>query len=216
MDVLGSVRQPSTFRMLIWPEASNAQNSIAAVSADGSTVCVLIRRLNSSVQTLDRIGGPGAAPLARRHAADWRSVRWKGRPLTRDKESPRVSNFIQTRVGHSARSLKGGSPRSAKEEYSHEGLVSPRSAVRSRDLRNDPDLSASNAAWSRTERRWGEGHHLWARAACKPSSGTSRIPSNPACCSSRRLLGRAFSAASLLAVAACPLRPESDRCRSKC
>jgi hypothetical protein len=28
-------------RMLIWPEASNAQNSIAAVSADGSTVCVL-------------------------------------------------------------------------------------------------------------------------------------------------------------------------------
>ena len=48
MDVLASVRQPSTFRMLIWPEASNAQNSIAAVSADGSTVCVLIRRLNSS------------------------------------------------------------------------------------------------------------------------------------------------------------------------
>jgi hypothetical protein len=38
MDVLASVRQPSTFRMLIWPEASNAQNSIAAVSADGSTV----------------------------------------------------------------------------------------------------------------------------------------------------------------------------------
>jgi hypothetical protein len=34
--------------MLIWPEASRAQNSIAAVSADGSTVCVLIRRLNSS------------------------------------------------------------------------------------------------------------------------------------------------------------------------
>jgi formate dehydrogenase subunit gamma len=34
--------------MLIWPEASNAHNSMAAVSADGSTVCVLIRRLNSS------------------------------------------------------------------------------------------------------------------------------------------------------------------------
>src|SRR6266702_2468738 len=48
MDVLASVRQPSTFRMLIWPEASNAQNSIAAVSADGSTGCVLILRLNSS------------------------------------------------------------------------------------------------------------------------------------------------------------------------
>src|SRR4051812_50092198 len=46
----GSARvcQPSTLRMVIWPEASSAQNSIAAVSAEGSTVCVLIRRLNSS------------------------------------------------------------------------------------------------------------------------------------------------------------------------
>src|ERR687886_662519 len=34
--------------MLIWPEASKAQNSMAAVSAEGSTVCVLMRRLNSS------------------------------------------------------------------------------------------------------------------------------------------------------------------------
>src|SRR6266571_1655122 len=34
--------------MLICPEASSAQNNIAAVSADGSRVCVLIRRLNSS------------------------------------------------------------------------------------------------------------------------------------------------------------------------
>ena len=34
--------------MVIWPEASKAQNSMAAVSADGSTVCVLMRRLNSS------------------------------------------------------------------------------------------------------------------------------------------------------------------------
>src|SRR4051812_49915945 len=34
--------------MVIWPEASSAQNSIAAVSAEGSAVWVLIRRLNSS------------------------------------------------------------------------------------------------------------------------------------------------------------------------
>ena len=34
--------------MLICPEASSAQNNIAAVSAEGSTVWVLIRRLNSS------------------------------------------------------------------------------------------------------------------------------------------------------------------------
>src|SRR4051794_11040202 len=48
MGFVASVCQPSTLRMLIWPDASNAQNSIAAVSADGSTVCVLILRLNSS------------------------------------------------------------------------------------------------------------------------------------------------------------------------
>jgi hypothetical protein len=55
------------------------------------------------------------------------------------------------------------------KEKNYEGLVSHRSAVRSRDLRNDPDLSASNATWCRTERRWGEGHHLRAR----PSSSTA-------------------------------------------
>src|SRR3981189_3862850 len=40
--------QPSTLRIVIWPEASRAQNNIAAVSAEGRTVWVLIRRLNSS------------------------------------------------------------------------------------------------------------------------------------------------------------------------
>ena len=33
--------------MVIWPYANSAQNSMAAVSAEGSMVCVLIRRLNS-------------------------------------------------------------------------------------------------------------------------------------------------------------------------
>ena len=40
--------QQANLRMLIWPEASSAQNNMAAVSAEGSTVWVLIRRLNSS------------------------------------------------------------------------------------------------------------------------------------------------------------------------
>src|SRR6266550_3085531 len=48
MGFVASVCQPSTLRMLICPDASSAQNNIAAVSADGSTVCVLILRLNSS------------------------------------------------------------------------------------------------------------------------------------------------------------------------
>lgn len=34
--------------MVIWPEASNAQNNITAVSANSSTDYVLIRRLHSS------------------------------------------------------------------------------------------------------------------------------------------------------------------------
>ena len=42
------VCHPSTLRMTIWPEASSAQNSMAAVSAQGGTVWVLMRRLNSS------------------------------------------------------------------------------------------------------------------------------------------------------------------------
>src|SRR3712207_5175981 len=40
--------QPSTLRMVIWPGASGAQNSMAAVSAEGRTVWVLMRRLNPS------------------------------------------------------------------------------------------------------------------------------------------------------------------------
>ena len=38
MGFVASVCQPSTLRMLICPEASSAQNNIAAVSADGRTV----------------------------------------------------------------------------------------------------------------------------------------------------------------------------------
>ena len=45
---VASVCQPSTLRMVICPEASSALNNMAAVSGDGSTVWVLMRRLNSS------------------------------------------------------------------------------------------------------------------------------------------------------------------------
>src|SRR5829696_9338888 len=40
--------QPSTLLIWIWPDASSAQNSIAALSAEGRMVWVLILRLNSS------------------------------------------------------------------------------------------------------------------------------------------------------------------------
>src|SRR5450432_1496516 len=69
MGFVARVCQPSTLRMLICPEASSAQNNIAAVSADGRTVWVLIRRLNSSckrsiVLVVRRM------PLARRQARE--------------------------------------------------------------------------------------------------------------------------------------------------
>ena len=48
VGLVANVCQPSTLRMAIWPEASSAQKSMAAVSGDGRTVWVLIRRLNSS------------------------------------------------------------------------------------------------------------------------------------------------------------------------
>jgi hypothetical protein len=69
MGFMVRVFQPSTLRMLVWPEASNAQNNIAAVSADVSTVCVLILRLNSSCSRSIALV-VRAAPLARRQAGE--------------------------------------------------------------------------------------------------------------------------------------------------
>jgi hypothetical protein len=65
---------------------------------------------------------------------------------------------------------------------SDEGLVNHRSAVRGRDLRDHPDLTASNAAWGRAERRSGAGHYLWAL----PPSSSAGIPT---CLPQRLLLG---------------------------
>jgi hypothetical protein len=60
--------------MVICPEASKAQNNIAAVSADGRTVCVFIRRFYPSfeffVQTFDGIGRSDRFPLLFRKAGE--------------------------------------------------------------------------------------------------------------------------------------------------
>ncbi|MGH6852018.1 MAG: hypothetical protein ACREDJ_02240 [Methylocella sp.] len=42
------LRQPSTFRITICPDARDAHHNIAAVSALGGTVSILIRRLDTS------------------------------------------------------------------------------------------------------------------------------------------------------------------------
>src|SRR5438132_10448359 len=94
MGFVASVCQPSTFRMLICPEASSAQNNIAAVSADGSTVWVLIRRLNSSwsrsialvtgmrIAVPARPAGTGLVPAygaTIRDEGHWEYAKWAGR-----------------------------------------------------------------------------------------------------------------------------------------
>ena len=62
--------QPSTFRMIIWPEASKAQKSMEAVSALGRTVWVLIRRLNSSCKRSIAFVVRKRFPLAWREARE--------------------------------------------------------------------------------------------------------------------------------------------------
>ena len=68
MGFVASVCQPSTFRMLIWPEASSAQNNIAAMSADGSTSLGFDPSLELLMQTLDRVRCSRASHL------DWSDV----------------------------------------------------------------------------------------------------------------------------------------------
>ena len=98
---------------------------------------------------------------------------------------PGVSNFIQTRVGHSAKSFREGAPRSAKKEYSHEGRINHRSTIRCSDLRDGSGFPAGNTTRCCGKYRYCASHHLWARATSKPSNGSSRVPPNSACCSSR-------------------------------
>ena len=98
---------------------------------------------------------------------------------------PGVSNFIQTRANHPAKPREGG-PRSAKKEYSHEGRSNHRSAIRCSDLRDGSNFPAGNITRRCGKYRYCASHHLWPRAASKPSNGSSRVPPNSACCSSRR------------------------------
>ena len=71
MGFVARLCQPSTLRMLIWPEVSSAQNNMAAVFADGSTVHVLILRLNSSCsRSIAFVRRTNAAPLALRKTGE--------------------------------------------------------------------------------------------------------------------------------------------------
>src|ERR1019366_6598595 len=110
MGFVASVCHPSTLRMLIWPEASSAQNSIAAVSAEGSTVCVLILRLNSScnrsiafvVRALSGIDG-----ALREREGDAVSEEL-ATAMKRIGELTMENEVLRTRVGHVGPLARGG------------------------------------------------------------------------------------------------------------
>jgi hypothetical protein len=110
------------------------------------------------------------------------AARWAGRVARL------ILHRLLTHASRCALHVRVAHRKHRDEEISHEGLVSHRSAVRSRDLRNDPALSASNAAWSRTDRRWGEGHHLRARPPSPAAGGETRVSTRATGCPSRLLI----------------------------
>src|ERR1700744_3651306 len=97
--------------MLICPEASKAQNIIAAASADGSTVCVLILRLNSScnrsmafvVRALRHWPGGKRVKVKSRSPASSRlsaTARCLSPPLADEGFAARFDLFARCRVNH--------------------------------------------------------------------------------------------------------------------
>jgi hypothetical protein len=86
MDFVARLCQPSTLRMLIWPEASSAQNNMAVVSADGSTGL----RLDPALELL---GSRSIAFVVRtlRHRLCGRRVKMKSRRLVLGNRIGRVT-----------------------------------------------------------------------------------------------------------------------------
>ena len=70
----GSTSQPSTLRMLPWPEASGARSSEGTVSAQGRTVRVLLRRRNSFRATSRASGRARGAVSGARNGVPGRAL----------------------------------------------------------------------------------------------------------------------------------------------
>jgi len=75
-----------------------------------------------------------------------------------------------------------------REEISHEGLVSHRSAVRSRGPRHHPGLRAGNTARCGVERRSSASCHVPACPCDGASGGAARVPARATGCPSRLLI----------------------------
>ena len=69
----GRVGDPSTLRMVIWPEAERAQNSMGTVSAEGGTIRVspgLDAAAEFLAELLDGVGRSRRLPQRRRQACE--------------------------------------------------------------------------------------------------------------------------------------------------
>ena len=126
MGLVASVWQPSTLRMMIWPEASKAQNKMAAVSADGSLLSSIVknikrvmaaeysRELSVKVHTGQsriaglgyRVGGPLTFGLRRELVDETHGS--KGQ-LTKGNESPFKRIGSGSSRGPTRRQRRGGS-----------------------------------------------------------------------------------------------------------
>ena len=88
----------------------------------------------------------------------------------------------------SRRALHVLAHRPRKEEISHEGLVSYRSAVRSRGPRHHPGVRAGNTARCGVERRSSASRHVPACPCDGASGGAARVPARATGCPPRLLL----------------------------
>jgi DNA-binding protein H-NS len=113
----------------------------------------LLKRRAEIEKQLARMGAVvGGARIARR-----RGSALKGKKVPPKYRSPSGETWAGRGVKPRWHPLLGA----CTEEISHEGLVSHRSALRGRNVRHHPDLTASNAEGSRAECRSGPGL-LWA------------------------------------------------------
>jgi hypothetical protein len=134
-----SVCQPSTLRIVIWPEATSAQNSMAAVSAEGSMVWVLMRRLNSSC----------SRSIALVVRADFHWLGGRRRKVNR--RSPASSRLVAT-AGQRSRHLRRNARRLLSTSFAlwaydlprHPGVAGQRGAA---PLLCAPALVPHSRAW---------------------------------------------------------------------
>src|SRR6516165_7082572 len=117
------------------------------------------------------------------------SLSWPPKRLRREGRGILKKLILHRVLTHaSRRALHVLAHRPRKEEISHEGLVSYRSAVRSRGPRHHPGVRAGNTARCGVERRSSASCHVPACPCDGASGGAARVPARATGCPPRLLL----------------------------